>query len=354
MKSRFYAILTLFVLFLSASCGRHKGEFVLRGTVQEGIDTILLVGIDNRFENVDTIFCNEGQFKWSIRPDTVTTLILVLPDGRRHPVFAEKNVHSTIVIPADTGMISVSGGYCNDSYQSFYLSSLNDTTIEQIIAHVDSFITKDPFSEVTPYLIYEQLVQKYHADEKTIQNVLNKISGNMQDAPYIVALKSEFKGVIDNNTYLTSFSVKDSLGETFQITDIGGSSNHILVCVWATWTGDEGLKARKDMDSLRIKYSERKLFVTDISTDVNVERWKKTIEKDSLDWFSYIDNNGWDSKIIKICKLTKLPVYILFSESRKVAYISTSLQEMDGEIDKKLPVKKENPKTKNKTNNKKK
>ena len=339
MKSRFYVILTLFVLLLSVSCGRHKGEFILRGTVQEGIDTILILGIDGRFKNLDTIFCNEGQFKWSFRPDTVTTLILVLPDGRRHPVFAEKNVQSSIFIPTDTGLICVSGGYCNDSYQQFYLNSLNDTTFEQTVAHIDSFITKDPFSEVTPYLIYEQMVQKYHADENAITKEINRVSGNMQDAPYFIALKSEFIGEITNNTYLSSLSVTDSLGESFQFTNIGGSSNHVLACIWATWTENEGLQARKEMDSLRVKYADRKLYVTDISVDVNVERWKKTIEKDTPDWFSYIDNKGLESKIIKTCKITHLPVYILFSGSRRVVHITTSISDMDKELDKTLPPK---------------
>ena len=353
MKSRLYAIFTLFVLFLSVSCGRHKGEFVLRGTVQEGIDTILVTGFDSRFENIDTIFCNEGQFKWSFRPDTVTTLILVLPDGRHHPVFAEKDVQSSIIIPADTGVISISGGYCNDSYQQFFLNSLNDTTIEQAVAHIDSFITGNPFSEVTPYLVYEQLVQKYHADESTITKEINRVSGNMQDAPFFIALKSEFIGEITNNTYLSSLSVDDSLGNSFQFTNIGGSSNHVLTCVWATWTGDEGFKARREMDSLKVKYSDRQLYVTDVSVDVNVDRWKKAIEKDTLDWFSYIDNKGLESKIIQTCKITHLPVYVLFSGSKRVVYVTSSISDMDKEIDKTLPPK-ENPKKTSNSNTKKK
>ena len=77
---------------------------MLHGTVQDDTDSILVVGLDSRFERVDTIVCSEGRFKWSIHPDTVTTLILVLPDGRRHPVFAEKDVESTITIPSDTAV----------------------------------------------------------------------------------------------------------------------------------------------------------------------------------------------------------------------------------------------------------
>ena len=144
MKTRFSVITMLFFLLLSFSCGRHKDMFVLQGTVPGNTDSILIVGLDSRFESVDTIFCHDGQFKWSFKPDTVTTLILVLQDGRRFPVFAEKDVVSTIVIPADSGLFSISGGYCNDSYQSFYLASQGDTAMEQTAARIDSFITRDP------------------------------------------------------------------------------------------------------------------------------------------------------------------------------------------------------------------
>ena len=46
MKTRFFAI-TIIVLLLSVSCGRNKGMFVLQGTVQDGTDSILVVGLDS-------------------------------------------------------------------------------------------------------------------------------------------------------------------------------------------------------------------------------------------------------------------------------------------------------------------
>ena len=344
MKTRFSAIIALLILFLSASCHRDKGMFVLQGTVQDGTDTILVVGLDSRFENMDTIFCHNGQFKWSFRSDTITTLILVLPDGRYHPVFAEKDVQSTITIPAQTGMFTVSGGYCNDSYQSFYATSLNDSTTMQTTARIDSFITKDPFSEVVPYLMYEHLVHKHNADEKTISKLISRMSGNMQDAPYITALKTEFKGDITNNTFINSWTIKDSVGSSFQFTNLGTTSDYILLYVWATWTGQKWRQDRKAMDSIMTKYAERKLLVVDASIDVNAADWKKAIEQDTLNWASYNDNLGWESRIVKTCKITKIPVFILLSGSKRVMYITSSLSDMDKELNNVLPTKIEEPK----------
>ena len=59
MKRLFFAISTM-LLLLTASCG-HKNMFILQGTVQNDIDTILILGLDSRFDRVDTIVCQNGE-----------------------------------------------------------------------------------------------------------------------------------------------------------------------------------------------------------------------------------------------------------------------------------------------------
>ena len=162
MKRGISAILILFLLLVS-SCGR-KNMFILHGTVQTDTDSILVTGFDSRFDRVDTISCKDGRFEWKLRPDTATTLLFVLPDGRRYPVFAQKGARSMMEIPHQPDRISVTGGQYNDSYLAFSLAAAGDTAVEQTFARIDSFITRDPFSEITPYLIYEQMIQRYHAD----------------------------------------------------------------------------------------------------------------------------------------------------------------------------------------------
>ena len=336
MKTRFYALLT-FILLLSVSCGRNKGMFILHGTVLDGSDSIIVVGFDDRYEDTDTLVCHNGEFTWKFRPDTVTTLILILPDGRYHPVFAQKDVESFITIPADTGLFSVSGGYCNDSYQSFYMASQEDTAMQQTVTRIDSFITRDPFSEVTPYIIYDRLVRHYHAKENIIEPLIKRMSGNMQDAPYLVSLKSEFSKQVSNNLYLDSYSVNDSSGHMHMFLDIGGTSNHLLVCVWASWMGKEGMEARDTLQYFLDKYRDRYFNVTDISVDPNVVRWKKAIEKDTVSWLSYNDPNGWESGLIKTAKFQTIPAFVLFTGVKRIVFRTESIQEMDEQLNTTLP-----------------
>ena len=335
MKRLFPAITTL-ILLLFSSCNRNKGMFILHGTVEDGTDSILVVGLDNRFQKADTIICRNGQFTWKFRPDTVTTLILFLPDGRHHPVFAEKNVESFMTIPADTALFSVSGGPCNDAYHSFYLASINDSTLQQSAARIDSFITRDPFSEVTPYLIYDCMVLKHHAKEKSITSLITRMSGNMQDAPYIVSLKNEFNREIPGNVYMDNVFVRDSTGHKNEFLHIGGASNHLLVLIWASWMDQSVMQLRDTLGYFLDKYNGRYFTVTDVSIDVNADLWKKAISADTVRWISYNDPNGWESKLVRSSNLQTAPAFLLFTGTKRLVYKTTSIQEIDDELERTL------------------
>lgn len=332
-------LILILTLLLMISCGRRRGMFKLHGTVFGQTDTILVVGLDSRFDRTDTLFCRNGQFEWSFRPDTVTTLILLLPDGRQHPIFAEKNVEAYITIPEDSNRpFTVTGGYCNDSYQSFYLASMNDSTSHQSAMRIDSFISRDPFSEVTPYLIYDQMVRKQMADQESLTKLIERMSGNMQDAPYITSLKLEFLKELPNNTYVSTLSLRDSAGMKHQFADMGGTKGPLLVYVWASWAGKSAIEGRRSLDSLYNKYWNREFTMIDISIDVNKERWLEAILPDTVEWDSYIDTQGWNSRVVRGSNTVSLPTYILFSEAKRVLLTTQSFDEMDKELDKRLPL----------------
>lgn len=349
MKRGFPALLLTIAAIVIAACNGKRDTFVLQGSIQDGgSDSILVTGLDFRFDRTETIHLNKGNFKWSFKPDTVTTLILILPDGRRQPVFAEKGVSSTLVIPSGNQAVELSGGYCNDLYQSYYLASLNDTCIEQASARIDSVITVNPFNEVTPYLIYDQMVLKYHAGESEIKRLISRMSGNMQDAPYLVALKAEFVGTDYSTAPLSSYILFDSIGTKIQFANIGDPSDKLLVCVWNSWQGDKGLQVRKQMEKLKNRYIDRRFFIMDLSIDVNRDRWLNAIKKDSLSWTSYIDRQGWQSRIVRTGRILDTPCYILFNENRRVEFKTDNLDELDYKLNDILPRKDQIPEIGNK------
>lgn len=334
-KNRLITAILSFCLMLG-SCNRQNDLFILEGTLQNSTsDSILVCGLDLRFDRTDTIRCQDGHFTWSYKPDTVTALILTLTDGRQFPVFAEKGVTANITIPSDSGQFILSGGQCNDAFYSFYNASICDSTLEMTVARIDSFIIRDPFSEVTPYLLFD-MVRKYHATTAAITPLINKMSGNMQDAPFIISLKSEMKDELAKNSYLSQLVLRDTTGTTVEFSKVA-SANTILCCLWGSWNEDKSREARKAMKGFEDKYKERKLTVIDMSVDMNFERWKQSVAKDTLDWKSYVDLEGWESNVIKYSAAHDVPVYLLISTAKRVTFKSESLEEIEMELNRTLP-----------------
>ena len=57
---------------------------------------------------------------------------------------------------------------------------------------------------------------------------------------------------------------------------------------------------------------------------------------DTVRWLSYNDPAGWESKFIKTTNLQTAPAFILFSSARRLLYKTTSIEDMDIELDKNL------------------
>ncbi|MCQ2083422.1 MAG: DUF4369 domain-containing protein [Bacteroidaceae bacterium] len=329
-------------LLLLTGC-RNKDMFTLDGTVGSGSDdSILVVGLDNRFDRVDTIRPDGGKFEWSFRPDTATTLILLLPDGSEYPVFAERGIEARIFIPdaADGGIPSVTGSIENESFHDFALKAADDDCFEQTAARIDSFIGNDPFSEVTPYIIYAYALKKWHAESQDVMNLVEKMSGIMQDTPFLTYLKPELKSdEPEINRYLNSMDVYDTAGVKYDFANVGDRNNFMLVCLWATWNGEAGIDARNDMDTLVDLFIGRHLDLADVSVDVNTKRWKQTIQHDTLKWYSYNDPSGWNSRLLNITSDFDLPVYIFLTETKRFSFKSQDISDVIFQLEQKLPVR---------------
>lgn len=334
---RFLPILIL-LLLSAAACNRNRNLFVLHGTLSgnSSESVVYVLGIDNRFDRIDTISFTGERFVWSFTPDTVTPLLLILPDGREQALFAEKGIEASLFVP-DSGETMVQGGYCNDSYQAFKSAAANDTAVNQIYTRIDSFITADPFSEVTPMLLYEYMVKKHHAKQLDIDNLIKKMSGNMQDCPFIGDLKSGFGAELTGNYYVSGIFLNDTTMQRISFSSVA-ENEHLVVCVWASWN-EKSDEARKKLSLLSEYYADRKFTIADISIDTNLERWKEAVKKDTVEWVSYCDTEGWNSRLLRDGLVEELPVYILFSGLKRIILKTGSLEEMDVRLDAELPLK---------------
>lgn len=332
MKNPLSAILLSFLTLVS--CSQQNSGFTLHGTVSGGgNDTIFVTGIDNRYDRVDTILMTNGAFTYKCDADTVIPLLFLFRDGRQDAVFAEKNLTANYTVDS-TGVGTVDAGICNLQLTEFLKEAASDSTYAQIINRIDSFIGKNPLSELPPYLIYRYCLRRNDIDKNRIMALTDRMSGLMHDNPLIADIRTEFGRSTRTFYQFTDYNMADtSFQKVKEITDLHERSQNMLVCIWASWDS-LSRAANRNMDLLAEEYSKKKLAFAGFSIDTDRERWKAAIQADSLEAVQLIDWQGWNSTVMVQMNIERLPYYILLGPSGRILGKSHSIEELRKEIEK--------------------
>ena len=305
-------IILLALPVLVASCSGHKDRFILRGTtadMQEGV--ILATGIDTRFDRIDTILIKKRKFTYKCELDTLTPILLLFQDGRMEPVFADKGEKYTLFSDS-IGKITVNGSLYDQQYRNFIPAMMNDTAPEQILHHIDSFITLHPNSEVTPYLIYRYCVMEDNASMVTLSHIIDKLSGHMQENILISEISSGIGNLQLNARSIGKFSLRDTAFASYALGGLFEDDN-VLLYVWSSWDKDSR-QMTDSLTELAKRHSKESFSIAGISIDTDKERWKTAITEDSVSWAQYNDPAGWNSKIVNTLKIRQLPYFILLGK----------------------------------------
>lgn len=335
-----YHSITAILLFCLAliSCNRQKNIFTLEGVIENGCnDSIIVVGFDYRFDRTDTIRPVNGKFKYTLQVDTITPLLLFHTDGTQDIVFAEKELTSILHKSDSTRYSSITGGVANDELTLFRSKAVNDTTLAQIVARIDTFVTEDPFSEVIPYLIFEYLLHRNSASVSQINSITNKMSGLLQDHQFILDLNSNIKSVGGSSSFISRVTVADTASIKKQFNQISDRGYQVM-CIWASWH-EQSSNARREFYALKDSFPDKRMTYTALSIDTNFERWKETVSADSLNWVEYCDQTGWNSKIVTTAGINRLPAYLLLTAQEHITAICYSIDDLKYTINDRVPDK---------------
>lgn len=328
----------LFFCLALISCNRQKDIFTLEGVIESGCDdSIIVVGFDYRFDRTDTIRPVNGEFKYRVQVDTITPLILLHTDGTQDIVFAEKELVSSLYKSDSTYYSTITGGSANDELTLFRSEVMNDTTLAQIVARIDTFVTENPFSEVIPYLIYEYMIHRNSATVSQINSITKKMSGLLQDHQFMLDLNSNTKNIGGTASFISRVTVSDTANiksQFNQICDLG----HQVICIWASWN-EQSRNARKQIYALQDSFPKKQIMQSAISIDTNFDRWKESVDADSLNWTEYCDPMGWNSKIITTAGITRLPAYLLLTAQEYITAVCYSIDDLKYTINDRVPNK---------------
>jgi hypothetical protein len=322
MKNPNPIVLMCLALVMLCSCQGKRTQFTLRIDVAKaGGDTVFVYGADEWFDTVDTLSARKGKWTFTFVPDTVTPLWVAFANGHREMVFAERGVTTTLTgDTAAEGRLFIHGGTQNALLEEFRMMFRDTVLTQREIRHkVDTFITEHPYDEVSVWLLQEQYVRISNPQVNDIRGMMNKMSGNLQDNPQMIDLKSRLNGVKSStgNVVLSNYTLRDTVGRVLNTNSFRDTC--MLVTFWASWN-EESRRQQEEYRALVDSFRGRPFVVMGVSLDNDKETWLRTVREDSLTWTQGNAFQGWNLDMLHQLGVTHLPANVLLNPQRRVLF----------------------------------
>ena len=197
--------------------------------------------------------------------------------------------------------------------------------------HNDINFLKDPNAFVKKYmeLTKEELDYKLYSilHTKIILDRLKKGHVN-EDVQILIDIykdfvrEPEYIRIVDNTlTYilgLTSgiaapeFQLKDINDEERSLTEFKGKP--VYIDFWATWC-KPCIDEQPDLEVLNERYKQDSLVVLSVCLDNNKEKWEEMINEKQLTGVHLIDQDAFNSNLIKDYKIIGIPTFVLIDKN---------------------------------------
>lgn len=351
------SILILIIICL-VSCGKASKEVHITGEIKGlGTDTLYLYGMDESFDQIDTIFAEDDKFSYTLKIDTITSAYLLFNDETEYPLFLDKG--NTIKIKGDAnnlGILTVEGNVYNEELTTFLndikgLGIPSESVIEQ---KAEDFIRQHHSSYTSLYILDKYFVQKETPDFTKIKKLIEVMAGVLQDKSYIEQLNEYIaeSEKAEVGKYAPYFNLPNVKGEKINRSSEAFKQKNLLINFWASWNDSiTRQQNNREMKDLYQKYKKNKYIgMLGISLDIDKEAWKDAIKRDTLSWEQVCDFGGLNADIVKQYVIREVPTNILLSADGKI--LARNLQ--GAELKKKIEEVVSEAEAKDKKENKKK
>lgn len=315
--------LAYFLLIALSACSNKDANSVsLNGEIKGlGNDTLYIYGTDKLYNRMDTLFAKDDKFSATLTTDTLVSTWLQFSDGTEYPLFLNKGNKIKIKGSAtDLTALEITGNTPNEELTAFQseMKGLGKPSEKVLEEKVKTFISSHPSSLVSIYLLEKYFVQKPQPDFTVIQQLTDRMTGELKDRPYIDELldriQEEEKVSIGKTVpYIHLPNVK---GE--QISRNNFKDKYLLVHFWASWD----LQSQEANATLRRIYKKteknKKFALWGISLDIDKKEWEEAIKRDTLKWEQSCDFSGWNTPSVKQLAIQTLPANILLNPSGKI------------------------------------
>lgn len=156
--------------------------------------------------------------------------------------------------------------------------------------------------------------------------VLDMMDNKTKQNPLIQSIASQVekeKRVAVGQPY-TNFTLPDTNGNPFSLSQLIGQSNYVLIDFWASWCGP-CLRSFPDLTAFYNESEREKIEIIGVSLDRDGQSWKSAIEKHGLVWKHVSDLKFWQSEAAQLYGVGSIPHTILIDKDGKIVGHNLSL-----------------------------
>ena len=337
-------ILSLAVVAAMLTACNQKTGYTINGTAEgaaDGDTVYLQKMVDKKYVNIDSTTIQGGAFAFKGNVEKpVVRFVRTQKDDAKYvaPVILE-NAPINVTL---ANVPKVTGTPDNELYSAFVENTSNLETECHDMIHVlqsDSTLTDEKRTE-----LQNTVQQKYDEYQETIKKFITDNTGNLAGAYALGKLGSrlfdldELKGLmakvpaemgdvltetgltrfVDANEKTavgqkyTDFAIKDTEGKDVKLSDYVAKNKYTLVDFWASWC----VPCRHEMPNVKRNYEAYKskgFGVVGVSTDKDLDAWKKAIDDLGLTWPQTSDKES-DFQATKMYGIVGIPATILIDQ----------------------------------------
>lgn len=318
-------ILYISILFTLLSCGNADNQFKLTGQLdhlEQG--EFYIYSDDGGTRGVDTINVRNGEFEYTVTCESPATYYLLYPNLSEQVIFATPGSHAKLQGDArHLQAVEVSGTDDNETFTRFRQQMQNMST-DSVVSVCLRSINESPASAVSAYLFRKYVLPSNDVTPAVLQATYKQLVKAQPGNTSLLRLGDVVarcaKRMRPGDT-LPAFALNMPQGDT--VTNSTFKGEFLLINFWAAWDS-KGTALMFRMHRLDRKYPTQ-LKLLSISLDVDKKLLENIERMDSVDWYSYCDQESWNSPVLKSFALPVIPYLVLVNPQGKIIALGNDL-----------------------------
>ena len=320
---------------LLSSCGPEGNKFRLSGRLRNiNQGEFLVYSPDGGFVGVDTIKVQSGRFSYEKEVRNMVTLMIVFPNFSEQAVFAEPG--EEVEIKGDATHLkemTIKGTDENEELTKLR-ARVNKLTPPEIPGAIAEFITEDPTSIVSMYLLDKYFVSAKEPDYAEGLRLANLMLKADPDNGRLRKLITQLDGLKNSRLQvsLPSFTVTDFKGRKFSSSEMKGKVG--VITTWASWNYPS-TDIQRRLRKLQRKYPNS-LSLVSICIDGAKKEFQQRVDRDTLDWTVVWDGKLFQTPLVQQLGLFVVPSVIIVNKQGKIVARDPEQKDIEQEIEKYL------------------